>query len=1034
MPFNAFFINHEYQPPNLIVMKKPVFNLLLMLVVSIVTSDLRGQTRADLTSVNFYPPSALSMMSYIDYPVSPRTGIPDINIPLYTICSGELELPITLSFHMGDYSRANRIPGCVGAGWSLSCELQVSRTINGIDDFHQYGYLTTGIYEPNYPSKRPSLTTGDIAKMWRKTIDGEPDKFYYKTLSGGGSFYILKDGAVPQSVPVSGDKIVYNKTGSNKFVITDTDGAKYYYASDTDAADWCGITANEIRTAWKCKKIVSVSGKDEISFTYGKSKITVDQYDGVTEIYDSLYKPSGLMLPTYVTNALMSPRLEQQRGDATYNYMLGRYIDDEGLYTQYDWVMTGTSASVARSYRNVESNVISRITFRGGYATFLYDTSVSGDRNGSELKSISIYANGNSVPIRTITFSYAVGSSSIYDRVLTGVTIDGKQRYTISTPEFERGPGFADFWGYAIYGGSTGMPAVPYQRVHIADGEGWDTEGSTTFVGDIIVGNQGGGNDATVSQGRNPKVKIAYPTGGSTVFTFEHNAYSGRQYDNAKTTSSYRIKHIGYYDSDNRGLKDVNYKYGRNESGLGTVRHDLYLHSVSSGCHSDQNVDYYTRSGSGYTFSGRMRKRTYLPRFVYETGFSDGNDVNYDYVTEYQSDDGELSGKTVYTYKLYGPTDSHYGDGASLLDFPYAFTHDCWYMGVQDSVIHYKYTPYPSAFTPVEIRKYTYDCNFRTNKILRCRTWATTQALLLSQSGADPDALAETHSQYMYAFDGIDIGCVRLRQELVSRRMDDDRTMDIKTDYYYDNPNCYTPNRKQITYSDGRVTTEQTLYPEDYTSSPLTANNLLSRPLETIVRTDGKVVDGRTYTYDTYGRPTSVYRLEAENLAEASFRLSNKTSAGNYTGAGTCAYSKDSHYVSDTTLQYDSFGNIREVQSKGQPAVCYVWGYNGQYLVAEIRNASYSQVRAALTAAEMESILTSAAPTTAQLQKLDALRTSHPEWLVTTATYKPLVGMLSQTNHSGRKTSYSYNAQNHLIKVADDDGNTVTEYDYSIDK
>lgn len=31
--------------------------------------------------VRFYPPSVASMMKYVDYPVSPNTGIPDISIP-----------------------------------------------------------------------------------------------------------------------------------------------------------------------------------------------------------------------------------------------------------------------------------------------------------------------------------------------------------------------------------------------------------------------------------------------------------------------------------------------------------------------------------------------------------------------------------------------------------------------------------------------------------------------------------------------------------------------------------------------------------------------------------------------------------------------------------------------------------------------------------------------------------------------------------------------------------------------------------------
>lgn len=115
--------------------------LLLLLFPGVIAI---AQHKPDTLSVGMYPPEAASLMTYTDYPVSYMTGTPDISIPLYTIKSGTLELPLTLKFHMGDYLRANQAAGVIGAGWSLSTDFLVTRKIKGLDDLSTYGYLHTG--------------------------------------------------------------------------------------------------------------------------------------------------------------------------------------------------------------------------------------------------------------------------------------------------------------------------------------------------------------------------------------------------------------------------------------------------------------------------------------------------------------------------------------------------------------------------------------------------------------------------------------------------------------------------------------------------------------------------------------------------------------------------------------------------------------------------------------------------------------------------------------------------------------------------
>ena len=107
-------------------MKHPAFVCCAVSFLFLGATSVQAQETSDLTDVHFYPPSAVSMMKYIDYPVSHRTGIPEISIPLYTVRSGSLELPVNLSFHLDDFTRVNQLAGAAGAGWSLSCDMQVS--------------------------------------------------------------------------------------------------------------------------------------------------------------------------------------------------------------------------------------------------------------------------------------------------------------------------------------------------------------------------------------------------------------------------------------------------------------------------------------------------------------------------------------------------------------------------------------------------------------------------------------------------------------------------------------------------------------------------------------------------------------------------------------------------------------------------------------------------------------------------------------------------------------------------------------------
>ena len=115
----------------------------------------------------------------------------------------------------------------------------------------------------------------------------------------------------------------------------------------------------------------------------------------------------------------------------------------------------------------------------------------------------------------------------------------------------------------------------------------------------------------------------------------------------------------------------------------------------------------------------------------------------------------------------------------------------------------------------------------------------------------------------------------------------------------------------------------------------------------------------------------------------------------------------------------------------------YLWSYNKEYPVMEIKNASYSQVRDVLGTPAIETIenydgRSSVAP---DFQAYGAiLRSKLPAAQVSVYTYKPLVGCTSITDPSGRTMHYGYDSANRLSEIRDDQGagNLIQKFEYHL--
>lgn len=119
--------------------------------------------------------------------------------------------------------------------------------------------------------------------------------------------------------------------------------------------------------------------------------------------------------------------------------------------------------------------------------------------------------------------------------------------------------------------------------------------------------------------------------------------------------------------------------------------------------------------------------------------------------------------------------------------------------------------------------------------------------------------------------------------------------------------------------------------------------------------------------------------------------------------------------------------------------VTYIWGYNKQYPIAKIENATHADVSAfignlqSLSNLDNDRTLYYSGNEGALRQALDSLRNeaSLSSALITTYTYDSLIGVTSITDPRGITIYYEYDTQYRLKHVKDKDGNILNTNEYN---
>ena len=363
--------------------------------------------------------------------------------------------------------------------------------------------------------------------------------------------------------------------------------------------------------------------------------------------------------------------------------------------------------------------------------------------------------------------------------------------------------------------------------------------------------------------------------------------------------------------------------------------------------------------------------------------FNNGNFVGYNWVEEYMTAGAETI-KTKYYF---------YNDPEELLDD----------------------NEYKTIFSPVVI-------NYKNGLIRRVEDYSNSTIVKTIDY-----AYESTYSQEVMAF--IDRGKRRSEDDLlfykykVEYPLKGRETATFKnqvggdivtqTDYTYNSRNLLQTSTLSL---NGYSMKDKYKYPFDFgdlINVKLVAKNMIGMPVEVLNLKDDKVISGKKTEY----QDISGILLPKEVSTINTVIPLTESSSPNY-------YNPELYY--DTYISYGKPVQVR----KADMAICYLWSYNYQYPIAEIKNATYNQVKSALgysSDSQIESLAAQANPNVVNIS--DSLRTNLPNAFVTTYTYKPLVGILTATDPRGVVTNYEYDDFGRLKKVTQA-GKVIESYDY----
>lgn len=981
-------------------------------------------------SPTVYSPQTSAMVRYDEVPVNLCTGRVDFNIPLVHIKDRDFNFPITMSYSADGFKPAEA-DNYVGRNWVLNCGGVIYRQVRGIpDDMADYStsveIIEGGGKQYNFKGFMSLLGHGrfDMDEMRNSIVDNPykyasikdnfapmptitgtdiesaPDMYYFKFGQHSGKFMINFDGSV-SVVGYSGHKYEVD--------LSEYEMATSLYAHST---------------------IIRIKTDDGYTYTfggtdYGPVEYSVASWEKKTPVtgYDAYHKHT---INAWYLTEIKAPNgrcltIHYKEIDESYHRNFASLIDI-GVLPEKEWQQIASLFSLTghAAYRNPKPLGVGTLpgelydkkansyfynlskialvdyisvgnckvdfhySLKQKYTPFEYVPEGYYRFRGAQLDSINVSYEGKNIQTHSFGYTYQCANRLFLTSLKHAQ--QGTYRFLYNIPSGAILPTTSniDHWGYWT-GGTIDkdiMPGTRYASNIIANEFKLTTSLRDPSPADC---------DATLLY------TVVYPTGGKAVFEYEPHKYSylfeqnrDTFYENTKLSApgyeaiagGARIKNMKFYDEDAKSpAKEVQYEYA-DDSGMEGVLSYIPLYR----CVGTYLVDDHTILGFTIENSDGIGSQ-YKP----------SQHILYPTVKEYYIDSKSGAGKAGSPYKeTFFYTEDHYKD---YTDFIYStYTNDEYNSfrytlgGRMDMVYYYKnrfrWPGINLSYKNGRVRgEYYYNDQHRMEREVDYEyeeVHRPDYGMCIYVESLQPGSFYGIYTHVNREF----FSSTLLKRKTVLESDEAYRQTSQKELYEYDGLGYLTQHTQVLTGGDSLQTSYR--YLENMPS-------LVTDKIQEMHR-EGKKKAIQAVHLDYQMHPV----WGTEEVWPVAFR--------HFLGTDSQSLEVRALY-----LVYDRYGNPVHIRKDGIDNI-FIWGYDGQYPVAQIENATYEEVAEAL-GGDAPEIVSGKEDYSIIADAVEGLRNKLPLAKISNYTYISGVGMASATDPSGKTMFYEYDECGRLVQT-----------------
>ena len=926
-------------------------------------------SKAQNAQANVAPePTSSSLQNYVNSSVSPATGIPAINIPLYQLETTAADFPVSLSLSYHPYNAKATVPASeVGLGWSIFKGAVITK-----ESFSRSNEFT------------------EIDLLTKK----KADCFYYSIPGHSGKFQIYKD-SLTNNLKVhlfTGEKVKIDFTRDlnstklivNSFKITDDKGFQYLF-DNYNVNHFVENGYKHQRTSYVVTEVRDASNHPLVTYTYDIKTRNISSSSS-----NMKYKLCKLST------------ISTAKGKIKFEYSYDAFLDNNNDQNNEFYTLTGISlqdhsGSVISGYRFIKGSVA---TYVADFNTLDIDVT-DGFKNAlQELRK----TDKNGAVVESTKFGYNTDGSSTPYGYFTDGNFYGNY---ICPPDNPFVSPQKEMLGllYSITFPTGGSVVYDFESNEIySDRSGDDYTNSNTLTEPLIQYYDPAAIDFDTNITRsysftvNGLPNIKYPVQVSKALNENDADYQLVDVHGVPYTFSYSVQNSLNQNMtvENASCNSELSKYFQLYPGTYTLKINSWGGKGSFIAYQLKSIPKPYKNSAPVRVGARIRKITYRDHL---------NTVQKERIYDYASFTDALSGSGFLFYDQNNITFNGF-EGTVV----YRNVREKEVSGTQNNGYTDYYFNTPDDYMDTADPFYSKYFNLTSNGILTKKKTYNAQNQLLENVEYEYEFqdIPGTEKNTAGLFFSTPAWVKYIKETTTVKRGQSDYTTVNES---FCSPDNFQQISSKVTTPDGDVQETSVKYAQDLSDTRLINANIISVPLQTVVKNNGAAVSGSKINY---ADPAHFYPSSAET--------------------------SDLNQVYERQITFDIYddkGNLAQSTDKAGLAVTTIWGYHKTLPIARITGAKYSDISSlpvvASAVAASDADADDPANEGALLAALENLRLDAilKQYPVSVSAYDPLIGITHSITANGIKMTYEYDAVGRLRTVKDSNGKVVKENLYN---